>query len=173
MTIAPFLPFQQDDIAAILQRRIQALGKKYQMLDLWKRLDVSYATIKHSVGVDHETEYVDLYATTHHHHGFEEEDDEGVNRLHSYAARGAHALDSNTLWKALKSRAREMEQRPDRVLNVRYVETYSDDLASVLSKDLGFFWCSVGKVGLKGCKKKKKSSVIIPQVLRKALSGQL
>ena len=128
------------------------MGKKYQTLDMWKRLDVSYATIKHSVGVDH-TKYLDLYTTTHH-DGFEEEDDEGVNRLHSYAARGAHALDTNTLWKALKSRARGIEQRPDRVLNVRYIETYSDDLAS-LSKDLGFFWCIVGKVGLKDCKKEE------------------
>ena len=127
------------------------MNNKYQKLHLWKRLDVSYATIKHSVGVDH-VRYLDLYSNNN--HGFEEEDDEGVNRLLSYAARGAHALDNNTLWQALKKQTRATEQRPDRVLNVRYIETYNDDLSVV--KDLAFFWCGVGKVGLKDCQKEEE-----------------
>lgn len=59
ITIAPFLPFQQEDLKSILRDRIQYLSAKYEGLH-WKRLQISNIAIDYFLSTEH-VEYFDLY----------------------------------------------------------------------------------------------------------------
>ncbi|KAL7531591.1 hypothetical protein ACHAXR_006316 [Thalassiosira sp. AJA248-18] len=135
-TVAPFFPFQQEDVASILQSRVQTLNMKYHGLH-WNRLEVSHATIKHSVGVDH-VEYLDLYNSNH---GSGEE--ESNMPLLTFSTSGAHALDNNALWQTLRNRLiAGTRRRPGLTLKVNL-----DDK----NKETVFSWCSIEKGGLESC----------------------
>ncbi|KAL7446042.1 hypothetical protein ACHAXH_009654, partial [Discostella pseudostelligera] len=85
-TVVPILPFQPDDLASILQSRVQALSVQYQEI-VWKRIEISLATIRYFVGVDN-IQYSDLH-TVH-------DDHYTISNL------GAHALDDNVLLQTLE-----------------------------------------------------------------------
>jgi hypothetical protein len=101
-TIAPVLPFQQEDLSSILHGSIQAVNLKYQGIR-WKRLEVSLSAIRYFVGLDH-VNYSDLV----HIDDMQAEMDENETTssaltLFTYSTRGAHALDRNALLEAIQS----------------------------------------------------------------------
>jgi len=134
-TVAPFLPFQQEDLSSILQSRVQTLNLKYQGLH-WKRLDVSLAAIKYFTSVDH-VEYLDLFNVNK-----APDEDDGNVALLTFSTGGAHALDNNALWQALRTRLiTGTRRRPGFTLKVGLVAN---------SRETMFSWCNIEN-GLENC----------------------
>jgi hypothetical protein len=101
-TIAPVLPFQQEDLSSILHGSIQAVNLKYQGIR-WERLEVSLAAIRYFVGLDH-VKYSDLFHVDDKQAKIDENETTGsALTLFSYSTRGAHALDRNALLEAIQS----------------------------------------------------------------------
>lgn len=127
--MVPILPFQQDDLASILQARVQALSIQYQDI-LWERIEISLAAIRFFVGVDY-VNYSDFSTVL---------DDE-----HStYSTFGAHALGDNVLLQTLHDLARQREQRhPAMTLRIGLDKGSGGNEAT-------FQWCST-QHGLESC----------------------
>lgn len=101
-TIAPVLPFQQEDLSSILHGSIQAVNLKYQGIR-WKRLEVSLAAIRYFTGLDH-VKYSDIFHIDDMQGEFDENETKGLAvTSFPYSTRGAHALDRNALLEAIQS----------------------------------------------------------------------
>ena len=131
--VVPVLPFQQDDLASILQDRVQDLSIEYQGI-VWKRIEISLAAIRYFVGVDH-IKYSNLSTVQHdeHHHC-------------AYSTFGAHALDDNMLLQALYNLVAKpsVERHPDMTLRIGF-----DGSGSSIDKAT-FRWC-MALDGLESC----------------------
>ena len=118
-----------------MQNRVQTLNQKYEGLQ-WKRLEVSHATIKHTVGIDH-VEYLDLYK----HYDRSEEEEQSDLALLTFSASGAHAL--NGLWQTLRTRlVTGTRRRPMSTLKVNLDHD---------SKEAVFKWCNRENGGVERC----------------------
>ncbi|KAL3768593.1 hypothetical protein ACHAW5_001890 [Stephanodiscus triporus] len=116
-TIAPVLPFQQEDLSSMLHSRVQSLNLKYQGV-LWKRLDVSLAAIRFFVGSDH-VEYSDLFDGNGRHAEINENEKTGVAAASfAFSTHGAHALDRNALLEAIQSMSIVGISRPGSTLKI-------------------------------------------------------
>eukprot|EP00581_Thalassiosira_minuscula_P018014 CAMPEP_0183732182 /NCGR_PEP_ID=MMETSP0737-20130205/37722_1 /TAXON_ID=385413 /ORGANISM="Thalassiosira miniscula, Strain CCMP1093" /LENGTH=742 /DNA_ID=CAMNT_0025965111 /DNA_START=1 /DNA_END=2226 /DNA_ORIENTATION=+ len=113
ITIVPFLPFEQEDLASILQSQVQKFNRKYQGV-YWSKLEVSHAVIKQLTSVEH-VEYLDLYNAND---GEEEEGEEDTS-LVTFSFRGARALDDNAPWRTLRTRLTTgTRRRPGMILRL-------------------------------------------------------
>ncbi len=125
--MVPILPFQPDDLASILQSRVQALSVQYQEI-VWKRIEISLATIRYFVGVDN-IQYSDLH-TVH-------DDHYTISNL------GAHALDDNVLLQTLEGMSKpDVQKHPDMILRIGLDESTGNEAT--------FRWCHTVN-GLEGC----------------------
>ena len=114
------------------------MNRKYQGLH-WNRLEVSHATIKYSIGVEH-AEYLDLYNA---------EEEESVVALLTFSASGAHTLDNNALWQTLRTRlVTGTRRRPGLTLKVDLDDN---------SKETVFRWCNRENGGLESCEEEWRS----------------
>lgn len=127
--VVPILPFQQDDLASILQDRVQALSVQYQQI-FWKRIEISLAAIRYFVGVDH-VKYSDLFTVNNDDH-------------YTYSTYGARALDDNVLMQTLHGMVKPDVQRlhPDMTLRIGFDDSSSNEVI--------FRWC-ITQNGLESC----------------------
>lgn len=120
LTIAPFLPFQSEDLKSILRSRIQYLDAKYEGIH-WKRLHLSNTAIDYFLSTDH-VEYFDLLT----------EDDNAI----TFSLRGAKALEGNALVQAFHAKLiNGTRRRPHKIAFVDMFAVHDEMWQTVLS------WC--------------------------------
>lgn len=124
-------------MATILQCRVQTLNLKFQG-KYWSRLDLSYAVIKHAVGVNH-VEYMDLDSEK------ESLDGEPELPLLTYSGNGAHTLDNHPFVGTLKKSFVDgtHQNRPGLTLRVELDSSSSEAV---------FSWCSRQPGGVDSCR---------------------
>ena len=131
LAIAPFLPFQSEDLKSILRSRIQYLDTKYEGIH-WKRLHLSNTAIDYFLSTDH-VEYFDLLT----------KDDNPL----TFSLRGAKALEGNALVQALQTKLISgTRRRPHKIAFVDITAFHDEMWQTVLS------WCNADASGqLEAC----------------------
>lgn len=122
MTIAPFLPIQQEDLKSILRIRIQFLSTKYEGLH-WKRLQISNTAIDYFLGTEH-VEYFDFNG---------KDNDPSVL---TFSLRGANSLQGNALVHTLQTKIISGSRR--RPYKVAFVDVTAIDDERW---ETVFMWC--------------------------------
>jgi hypothetical protein len=140
-TIAPIMPFQEEDLLGLLYSKVQALNLQHQGV-CWMRLEVSLATIRFFLGSDH-VEYSDLLAIHDMSVDIEDDNQSGTVRSFTFSTLGAFALDQNSLLRAIESITKTGTlSRLDSILKIGVDNA---------SKEIIFQWCSFTDDGLESC----------------------
>ena len=142
LTVAPFLPFQQEDLQSILRSRIQHLDTKYRGLQ-WKRLHISNNGLEYFLSTDH-VEYFDLVS----------EEDYDLMTL-TFSLRGANVLEDNALVQGLHSKLISgTRRRPYKVASLD-INNLDDSRWETV-----FTWCNEDRNGvLEECKEEWRSAL--------------
>jgi hypothetical protein len=136
-TLAPVLPFQQEDLSSILHGSVQTVNLKYQGIR-WKRLEVSLAAIRYFVGSDH-VKYSNLF------HDMQSEIDENettgsADASYTYSNQGAHALDQNALLEAIQNMS---ITGPSTILKIGFDDLSKEAIFRLCNSDNGLESCDV------------------------------
>jgi hypothetical protein len=122
LTIAPFLPFQKEDLKSILSNNIQLLNRKYQDIH-WKRLHLSNTALDYFLSTDH-VEYFDLFGKAN------------DSTTLTFSLRGATSLQKNALVQTLRRKLMSgVRRRPYKVAFVDVTASRDEKWETVLA------WC--------------------------------